>query len=199
MRQLLMVLPFIIFLSSCALAELDQTNNNAQLTDRNNQTQNSLHKHVEKLARQLLSTSQMIDNNGTVAVGTILPALGISGEALPQQQAFGIQIQESLMTFATQAGFKVVEYKTMPSIKITATADKMLSRDLQDLNKDIAADFFLTGTYTPQENSTVVNIRLIQLPENIVLAAATDYVPNDAMWSSSKVTLKNNQIYRNGY
>jgi hypothetical protein len=45
----------------------------------------------------------------------------------------------------------------------------------------------------------MVNIRLIQVPENIVLAAATDYVPNDAMWSASKVTLKNNQIYRNGY
>jgi hypothetical protein len=57
----------------------------------------------------------------------------------------------------------------------------------------------LTGTYTLQESNTIVNIRLIQIPENIVLAAATDYVPNDVMWSASKVTLKNNQIYRNGY
>jgi TolB-like protein len=75
----------------------------------------------------------------------------------------------------------------------------MLSRQVDELNPTISADYFLTGTYTMQENSTMVNIRLIQVPENIVLAAATDYVPNDAMWSSSKVTLKNNQIYRNRY
>ena len=77
--------------------------------------------------------------------------------------------------------------------------DAMLSRDINELNNNISADYFLTGTYTTQENSTIVNIRLIQVPENIVLAAATDYVPNDTMWSKSKISLKNNQIYRNEY
>ena len=87
----------------------------------------------------------------------------------------------------------------MPSIKISAQADKMLSRQVSELSSTISADYFLTGTYTLQENNTIMNIRLIKVPENIVLAAATDYVPNDVMWSQSKVTLKNNQIYRNGY
>jgi TolB-like protein len=160
---------------------------------------NTLHKHVENLARQLLSTSQVIDTTRTVAVGTILPTIQANGDSLPSHTALGLQIQESLMTFVTQAGLKVIEYKTMPNIRISEQADKMLSRQVDDLNPTIAADYFLTGTYTLQETNTMVNIRLIQVPENIVLAAATDYVPNDAMWSASKVTLKNNQIYRNGY
>jgi TolB-like protein len=160
---------------------------------------NSLHGHVEKLARQLLSTSQFIDTTHTIAVGTILPTMHSSGESLPSQLAMGLQIQESLMTFATQAGLKVIEYKTMPNIKISEQADKMLSRQVNDLNPTISADYFLTGTYTLQENTTMVNIRLIQVPENIVLAAATDYVPNDTMWSGSKVNMKHNQIYRNSY
>ncbi|MFT7506832.1 MAG: TolB-like protein, partial [Gammaproteobacteria bacterium] len=105
----------------------------------------------------------------------------------------------SLMTFATQAGLKVIEYKTMPNIKISDQADKMLSRQVNELNPRIAADYFLTGTYTLQETNTIVNIRLIQVPENIVLAAATDYVPNDVMWSTSKISMKHNQIYRNAY
>jgi TolB-like protein len=103
------------------------------------------------------------------------------------------------MTFATQAGLKVVEYKTLPTIKISAHADKMLSRQVNELNATITADYFLTGTYTLQEASTMVNIRLIQIPENIVLAAATDYVPNDVMWSGSKISIKHNLIYRNSY
>jgi hypothetical protein len=87
----------------------------------------------------------------------------------------------------------------MPNIKISEQGDKMLSRQVDDLNPTISADYFLTGTYTLQETSTMVNIRLIQVPENIVLAAATDYVPNDAMWSQSKVRIINNQIFRNAY
>jgi TolB-like protein len=184
----------------CAMTDLISDSDDIDdVTASNAHPSDSLHKHVEKLARQLLSTSQFIDTNNTVAVGTILPTMVSSGEPLPSHTALGLQIQESLMTFATQAGLKVLEYKTMPNIKISEQGDKMLSRQVDDLNPSIAADYFLTGTYTPQETSTMVNIRLIQVPENIVLAAATDYVPNDVMWSQSKVRLINNQIFRNAY
>lgn len=200
MRTLYLIILVGIFNFGCAMTNLMDDNTELEGVDTSNSySSNSLHMHVEKLARQLLSTSQFIDTNNTVAVGTILPTVYSSGEPLPSHASLGLQIQESLMTFATQAGLKVLEYKTMPNIKISEQADKMLSRQVDDLNPSISADYFLTGTYTLQENSTMVNIRLIQVPENIVLAAATDYVPNDAMWNSSRVTIKNNQIYRNGY
>lgn len=188
------------FVSGCANGNL--MNNSGDLADlkaSSTHPSNSLHRHVESLVRQLLNTSQLIDVTNTVAVGTILPTVHFSGEPLPSQLALGLQIQESLMTFATQAGLKVVEYKTMPNIKISKTYDEMLSRQVNELNNTLSINYFLTGTYTQQESTTMVNIRLIQVPDNIVIAAATDYVPNDVMWSTSKVTLKNNQIYRNGY
>lgn len=184
----------------CGCTMTDLMNNSHDLTSVRNadaHPSNTLHGHVEKLVRQLLSTSQLIDSTKTVAVGTILPTLQSSGESLPTDSALGLQIQESLMTFVTQAGLKVVEYKTMSNIKINRQADRMLSRQVDDLNPTVSADYFLTGTYTEQENSTLVNIRLIQIPENIVLAAATDYIPNDTMWSQTKVRMKHNQIYRN--
>ena len=190
-------LMFLIGTLASGCAKTDVTVSNARPS--NAHPSNTLHRHVEKLVTQLLSTSQLIDKTNTVAVGTILPTMDTSGESLPSRSALGLQIQESLMTFASQAGLKVIEYKTMPNIKISAQADKMLSRQVNELSPTITADYFLTGTYTLQENNTIVNIRLIQVPENIVLAAATDYVPNNVMWSSSKVALKNNQIYRNGY
>ena len=190
-------LMFLIGTLASGCAKTDVTVSNARPS--NAHPSNTLHRHVEKLVTQLLSTSRLIDKTNTVAVGTILPTMDTSGESLPSRSALGLQIQESLMTFASQAGLKVIEYKTMPNIKISAQADKMLSRQVNELSPTITADYFLTGTYTLQENNTIVNIRLIQVPENIVLAAATDYVPNNVMWSSSKVALKNNQIYRNGY
>ena len=195
MRTVLQLILINVFVSGCATS--DSTGDNAGLA--NNHPSNQLHWHVEKLTRQLLTTSKLIDPAQTVAVGTILPTNITSGGSLPNQSDLGLQIQESLLTFATQAGLKVIEFKTMPNIKVTEMSDKMLSRDVNELNPTIAADYFLTGTYTQQESQVMVNIRLIQIPENIVLAAATDYVPNDVMWSNSKVTLKNNQLYRNGY
>lgn len=172
---------------------------NSVVMESSKQSTHSLHGHVEQLVRQLFSTSQPFDTSLTVAVGTILPSLPPNGVALPEQSALGIQIQESIMTFATQAGLKVIEYKTMPSIKIGHTADSMLSRNVKDLTESAVIDYFLTGTYTLQENSTIVNLRLIHVPENIVLAAATDYIPNNTMWSQSKITIKNNHLYRNEY
>jgi TolB-like protein len=200
MRTLCLMILTGTLISGCAITDLmDESEDIVDVTGLNMHPSNILHRHVEKLVRQLLSTSQLIDKTNTVAVGTILPTIHSNGESLPSHLALGLQIQESLMTFATQAGLKVIEYKTMPNIKISKQSDKMLSRQVNELNPTISADYFLTGTYTLQESSTIVNIRLIQIPENIVLAAATDYVPNDVMWSTSKVTLKNNQIYRNGY
>jgi TolB-like protein len=181
------------------MTELVDSNNDLTSVKAYNAHPSTLHGHVENLARQLLSTSQMIDTTNTVAVGTILPTMQPSGEPLPSHLALGLQIQESLMTFATQAGLKVIEYKTMQNIKISTQVDKMLSRQVNELNPMISADYFLTGTYTLLENDTMVNIRLIQIPENIVLAAATDYVPNDTMWSQTKISMKHNQIYRHSY
>lgn len=186
--------------SGCAITDLiDDSDNLATVTVVSPHPSNTLHRHVERLVRQLLSTSQPIDKTNIVAVGTILPTMHANGESLPSHLALGLQIQESLMTFATQAGLKVIEYKTMPNIKISEQSDKMLSRQVNELSPTISADYFLTGTYTLQENNTMVNIRLIQVPENIVLAAATDYVPNDVMWSNSKISMKHNQIYRSAY
>jgi TolB-like protein len=200
MRILCLMILIGTLVCGCAVTDLiSETNDVDDVTSSTAHSSNALHKHVEKLTRQLLSTSQLINTAKTVAVGTILPTTLSSGESLPSYSTLGLQIQESLITFATQVGLKVIEYKTMPNIKISEKADKMLSRRIDELDPTISADYFLTGTYTLQENSTIVNIRLIQVPENIVLAAATDYLPNDVMWSASKVTLKNNKIYRNGY
>jgi TolB-like protein len=200
MRTLYLMILICALLSGCAITDLmNKSNNLTHLKASSIHPSNTLHRHVENLVRQLLNTSQFDDNTSTIAVGTILPTMHSGGESLPSHTALSLQIQESLMTFATQAGLKVIEFKTMPSIKISAQADKMLSRQVSELSSTISADYFLTGTYTLQENNTIMNIRLIKVPENIVLAAATDYVANDVMWSSSTVAIKNNLIYRNGY
>jgi hypothetical protein len=135
-------------LSGCAITDLmNKSNNLTHLKASSIHPSNTLHRHVEKLVRQLLNTSQLDDNTSTFAVGTILLTMYSGGEFLPSDTALSFLIQESLMTFATQAGLKVIEFKTMPSIKTSAQADKILNIQVSEFSSTISADYFLTGTY----------------------------------------------------
>jgi hypothetical protein len=126
---------------------MNKSNNLTHLKASSIHPSNTLHRHVEKLVRQLLNTSQLDDNTSTFAVGTILLTMYSGGEFLPSDTALSFLIQESLMTFATQAGLKVIEFKTMPSIKTSAQADKILNIQVSEFSSTISADYFLTGTY----------------------------------------------------
>jgi hypothetical protein len=126
---------------------MNKSNNLTHLKASSIHPSNTLHRHVEKLVRQLLNTSQLDDNTSTFAVGTILLTMYSGGEFLPSYTALSFLIQESLMTFATQAGLKVIEFKTMLSIKTSAQADKILNIQVSEFSSTISADYFLTGTY----------------------------------------------------
>lgn len=189
-------------LSSCSHLYTSSMQNmpaSAELAGQKPGQQQNLHFYVEQLTRQLLTSAKPIDLKKSIAVGTILPSELKSGNDLPTNPLFGLQIQESLLTLVTQAGLNAVEYKTMPTIKIGSQNDAMLSRDITRLNTQVKVDYFLTGTYTIMEQSTIVNLRLIEVPSNQVVAAATDYIPADVMWSRTKVNLKGEHIYRGVY
>jgi TolB-like protein len=183
-----------VLLSACASWLEPETTNQAPVASRTNMAQpTTMHYYVQRLTSQLLNTAGVIDLRKSVAVGTILPIDLQSGQSLP---GLGQQIQESLITLSTQAGLRVLEYKTMPAIKMHQDQDVMLSRDVTALKQTINPEYFLTGTYSELENSVLVNLRLISLADNTVVAAASDYIPANAMWSDTKVSMKNSQIYR---
>lgn len=137
----------------------------------------SLHQHITELARQLFNSSNRLQFNETVAVGSFLPVEDLAGKDVPLNATLGQQIQESLVTLSTQAGMNVIEYKTANSLKLEPNLDIMLSRDIQKINKNITIDYFLTGTYTFSLSGLVVNARLIDVIDSSVIAAATDIVP----------------------
>jgi TolB-like protein len=202
MQKFILVVLATASLSSCSNLAFNHGQNSdksGKIKAENANQAQYMHFYVEQLTRQLLATANNIDLKKSIAVGTILPSSLETGNNLPANPQFGLQIQESLLTLATQAGLSVVEYKTMGSIKMGNQFDAMLSRDIDSLNSQVQADYFLTGTYTVMEQSTMVNLRLIEVPSNKVIAAATDYIPADAMWSASKVTLKDQHIYRGTY
>lgn len=155
-----------------------------------------IHKNITRLANTLFSSAKNMHLAESVAVGTFLPINLTDSPNLAEQKFIGLQIQESFITLATQAGLNVVEFKTAAAIKITADADVMLSRDIKDLQNDINAQYFLTGTYSEHDNKLMVNARIIELTNQRVIAAATDYVAMPSLQNTKEVMMKNNMIYR---
>lgn len=173
-------------------------NSNSRNPSSNTQPQ-SVHFYAEKLAEQFFITSENIDMKKTIAVGTFLPINNMNGNSLPQANPIAHQLQESFVTIAAQVGLKVIEFKTMSQLKIKNNQDIMLSRNVEELASTINADYYLTGTYSEHKDKLVINVRLIELPTNIVVAAATDYIPADVMEYQSKIKLKENKVYRGAY
>jgi len=179
----------LLFVASCSNT----------LTHQEKQTVNSgeLHQHIVRLGNKLFSTSRSIQLSESVAVGTFLPIKQLSGKDLPEKNVFGHKIQESFITIGMQAGLNIIEFKTMPSIKLQNGYDIMLSRDTKELNKEINAKYFLTGTYTEEVDHLIVNARIIELETQKVVAAATDYIPRNMMMSQQKITMNDGMIHRN--
>lgn len=194
-----------VCLMSCAQSPINEENTessqkisaNSQLS--NTKTNQMIHYKMMMLANKLFSTAQGIEPSQPVAVGTFLPVSQLGETLMPTDNLIGHQVQESFITLGTQAGLNVIEFKTMPSVKLQSSYDVMLSRNIDELNKNFNAYYYLTGTYNEQTDSYIINARIIELKTQRVVAAATDYIPIDIMSTQRKVGMKNNMLYRNSY
>lgn len=159
----------------------------------------NLHSHVERLARQLFDTANVIDVTSTVAVGTFLPARTLKVDDDSELNSIAIQLQESFSTLVTQVGLTVIEYKSLSGVMVTEQADIMLSRDVTKLDGGVSVQYLLTGSYVQQENSLIVNAKLINVLDKSLVAAATDYVPLNSLFSHEKIQMKEGMLYRGQY
>jgi TolB-like protein len=198
-----MICLWVAILSGCSTAPNDEAMANKQMM-RNvvpATQQNSVHYYTQRIANQLFRSRFPLKSNAGIAIGTFtqIDSLLLNDIENHPLRLLGLQLEEGLITASINQGLKVIEFKTRANLTIKSDQDLMLSRDVSKLKASANIKYFLTGTLTEQENGVVVNARLINIANNQVMAAATDYVPMDTLWSTSKVKLKQNSIYRTGY
>jgi len=96
---------------------------------------------------------------------------------LKSASIFGNVLSENLMHELQIRGFKVIDYKTMPTIKVGAKGDFIFSRSANELNKELGVNYILSGTLTEYPSGYMVNARMIDAGSRIVVSTAQIFVP----------------------
>ena len=178
-------------------------------------SEHGVHHYVSKLAKQLFGSNDAMNiktlgvnkaqaetnlNHKRIAIGTFLPVERLEKDLNDVSELqLGLQVQESLQSLLVQLGFQVVEFKLTNDIYLRNDQDKVLSRSLQDLESAHQVEYYVSGTLLRQEDAYVVNAKVINVKSKQVLAAATEYIPDNALWSSTKVKMKRDKLYRVAY
>ncbi|NWF66762.1 MAG: hypothetical protein HXX81_04755 [Campylobacterales bacterium] len=115
-------------------------------------------------------------------------------EDFSQSTKFGNVLSENLIHEMQVRGFKIIDFKTMPDIKIDAFGDYIFSRDVKKLIKNHKINYILSGTFTKYEDGLSINARLIELDSNTVMSSAQIFVPKSVVKS---VNGKGDTLFKN--
>ncbi len=128
---------------------------------------------VGTIADQLAQNKDFKNIKDTpIAVASI-----VNLENYKETDKLGNVIEENLIHEMQVRGFKVVDYKTMPTIKVGEHGDYAFSRLLYELKKEQHINYVLAGTYTKYRGGIAINCRLIDLRSNVVVSSAQTYIP----------------------
>lgn len=98
-------------------------------------------------------------------------------QSLQRTDLLGNRLAEQLISEVQAFGTQVVDFKTRPDIAINWSGDYVFSRDADELSKELALDYVLSGTIIYQGKGAKVNARLINMDSKVVAATASVQIP----------------------
>ncbi|QJR82223.1 hypothetical protein CA267_016435 [Alteromonas pelagimontana] len=153
--------------------------------------------HTFILANELFANLRPIPQARYAVVGFV-PADSMEYNAKDQNplMLLGHQLEQGMITEATKRGFTTQEFKLTNDILMGDRADRVLSRNLEQLADIDRVDYFITGTLVHQQAGAIVNARVINAKSKDVVAAATRFFPAELFWEREQVTSRQGRLYR---
>ncbi|WAJ69436.1 FlgO family outer membrane protein [Catenovulum adriaticum] len=168
--------------------------------DTSNMSQLSVKAYSFMLADELLQPLAQHNLNGNMLVTRFVDQQSrthVTDKSSPLADLGG-QLEESFIYELQKRGYKVIDFKLRDSVLVQPEGDYIWSRDLADLKSKVDAKYVVSGTLTPHQNGAVVNIRMMNMKDGVVLATAQGFVPNNVFWSDEKVTTRNGILMHKG-
>lgn len=134
--------------------------------------QTQLQQHMSALAYRLVSSAHHLNNQSGIAVSGF-----VDQQDYQTQDDFSRLLSETMMFQLNQYGLRVVDFKTLPFIRITPEGDISTSRDYRQLSSRIGARYLLHGTVSETTGGRLVNARLVSMGDNSLIASAQQFIP----------------------
>ncbi|HIJ22977.1 MAG: hypothetical protein HON68_00365 [Gammaproteobacteria bacterium] len=128
---------------------------------------------VSQLMAEQLSENQNFSNrsNPRIAVTSF-----VSIHNYNQSDAIGETLADNMIHEMQVRGYSVIDFKSMPAIRVTDDGDFIRSRSVNALRKKQNIDLVLSGTYTKQNNGLHINARIIQVESGLVVSTAQGFI-----------------------
>ena len=150
------------------------------------------------IADQLLILDKFDYKNKAMAISTLVwTDTLVMKDPKHRHYLIGHQIADGLKVEFVQRGGKVIEHQSSSAISMTKHASYYLSRDLDELAKQIDIQYILAGTLLEVENGVMVHAQVIDIYSKEIVGSAKQYVPNHYMVSNNSVVFKNGRLHRN--
>ncbi|GAB2915811.1 FlgO family outer membrane protein [Rheinheimera gaetbuli] len=130
--------------------------------------------YVRQLMQEMLLSMQDVSEQTPLAVAGFV---FLDGD-FNQGSLLGNQIAESFMHELHNVGLQVIDFKVTDFIRVTPQGDFIHSRDVEELNENLAAQYAVGGTLSQHKDGVIVNARMIQINNKVVLASAQSLIPN---------------------
>lgn len=155
-----------------------------------------LQQHTETLAGHLFNQTYA-QQPQRIGVGSLVPVHSLRQQGNGRDRVMVQQIQEGLISVATQRGANIIEFRTSSQLRLEDEQELMLSRQIEELSVRQRLDYFLTGTYSEVSGGLLVNVRLINIKDNSVERAATHFFPWAAAHGNGELSeIRHGQLYR---
>jgi TolB-like protein len=129
---------------------------------------------VESMTEDLIKSNTSMTARTPIAVTSFVDL-----QNMDATNWLGNSVTEGFIHQLQQRGFKVVDFKTTGSIKVTQQGDFAFSRNWKNLAEKQAIQYVLTGTMLRQEGGVIVNARVVGMQSRIVVATAQGFLPAD--------------------
>lgn len=142
----------------------------------------ALRSEIQELARELVSNLAEADpENGELDKG-VLVCTFVELKKLSRTSSLGRYVAEQLMNELQQHHYEVHEIRKSQAVMIQEKRGEFgLSRNPDEISPAVAAGAMLTGTYTPNKDTIVINARIIDNRSTKLLSSATVIIPRNQL------------------
>ncbi|KZN65706.1 hypothetical protein N473_11815 [Pseudoalteromonas luteoviolacea CPMOR-1] len=189
------ILVFVCLLAGCSSS--DWLNASTKETQQPVPPARSVHSYVGELATQLSQYSRPLKPGASVAVTSFFKDNSLGADTLSNQGAgLSNQVQESFITYLTQMGLQVVEFRIQKAITLSSDSDSVLSRDIEKLKERHKFDLILTGSVSENIDSYTIHARLIDMVNSKTMSAASISLPKQTLWGEEQVQMRDGLLHR---